>query len=129
MTCARRTLSSLPAFYATHGVISTIDVLIKGDDLPYGVLEVDSDVQHNYDQHDVDFVTAFANVWPRRSPCRREPRRCNALSAHMQDLVDELRDNEERFRIVVEAAPSALVTFNGDGRIEMVNVQTERTFG
>src|SRR5580658_6081657 len=27
----------LPAFYAAHGIVSTIDVVIKGDDRPYGV--------------------------------------------------------------------------------------------
>jgi two-component sensor histidine kinase len=53
----------LPAFYAEHGIISTIDVLIKGnDDQPYGVLEIDNNQQHDYDQHDVDFLTGFANV-------------------------------------------------------------------
>jgi hypothetical protein len=45
-----------------HGIISTIDVIIKGNDQPYGVLEIDNDVQHNYDQHDIDFLTGFANV-------------------------------------------------------------------
>src|SRR5450432_1681423 len=53
----------LPPFYAEHGVVSTIDVVIKGsDDLPYGVLEIDNDQQHDYDQHDIDFLTGFANV-------------------------------------------------------------------
>jgi signal transduction histidine kinase/CheY-like chemotaxis protein len=53
----------LPPFYAAHGIISTVDVIIKGSDKqPYGILEIDSDKQHNYDQHDVNFLTAFANV-------------------------------------------------------------------
>ena len=45
-----------------HGIVSTIDVVIKGDDQPYGVLEIDNDEQHDYDQHDIDFLTGFANV-------------------------------------------------------------------
>jgi two-component sensor histidine kinase len=53
----------LPPFYAEHGIVSTIDVLIKGsDDRPYGVLEIDNNQQHDYDQHDIDFLTGFANV-------------------------------------------------------------------
>jgi len=52
----------LPPFYREHGIISTIDVVIKGDDKPYGVLEIDNDQQHDYDQHDIDFLTGFANV-------------------------------------------------------------------
>ena len=52
----------LPSFYAAHGIISTIDVLIKGNGKPYGVLEIDNDKQHDYDEHDIDFLTGFANV-------------------------------------------------------------------
>jgi two-component sensor histidine kinase len=56
----------LPPFYAEHGIISTIDVVIKGDvregGRPYGVLEIDNDQQHDYGQHDIDFLTGFANV-------------------------------------------------------------------
>src|SRR5713101_7607633 len=36
---------------------------------------------------------------------------------------------EERFRRVVESAPSAMVMINGAGQIEMVNAQAERVFG
>jgi two-component sensor histidine kinase len=53
---------SLPPFYADHGIISTVDVLIKGNSGPFGVLEIDSPEQHTYDDHDVDFLTGFANV-------------------------------------------------------------------
>jgi two-component sensor histidine kinase len=53
----------LPSFYAEHGIVSTVDVVIKGsNDQPYGVLEIDNDQQHNYDEHDIDFLTGFANV-------------------------------------------------------------------
>jgi two-component sensor histidine kinase len=53
----------LPPFYAEHGIVSTIDVIIKGsDDQPYGVLEIDNNQQHDYDEHDIDFLTGFANV-------------------------------------------------------------------
>jgi len=53
----------LPPFYAAHGIVSIIDVIIKGnDDQPYGILEIDNDRQHDYDQHDINFLTAFANV-------------------------------------------------------------------
>jgi len=52
----------LPAFYNDHDIISTIDVVIKGNGTPYGVLEIDNDIQHTYDDHDIDFLTGFANV-------------------------------------------------------------------
>ena len=52
-----------PPFYAAHGIVSIIDVIIKGnDEQPYGILEIDNDKQHNYDQYDINFLTGFANV-------------------------------------------------------------------
>ena len=36
---------------------------------------------------------------------------------------------EERFRVVVEAAPSAMVMVSATGQIEMVNAQAEHIFG
>jgi two-component sensor histidine kinase/CheY-like chemotaxis protein len=54
----------LPSFYAEHGIISTLSVLIRGesDRQTFGVLEIDSPIIRNYDQHDIDFLTGFANV-------------------------------------------------------------------
>jgi CheY-like chemotaxis protein/putative methionine-R-sulfoxide reductase with GAF domain len=52
----------LPSFYAEHGIISTLDVVIRKAGQPYGVLEIDSPVQHDYNRHDIDFLTGFANV-------------------------------------------------------------------
>lgn len=43
--------------------------------------------------------------------------------------VKALRDSEERFRLVVEAAPSGMVMTDGEGRILMVNALCERMFG
>jgi PAS domain S-box-containing protein len=40
-----------------------------------------------------------------------------------------LRKSEEQLRRVVEATPNALVTISADGKIQMVNTQTERMFG
>ena len=57
------TYSDLPPFYAAHGIISIIDVIIKGtDEQPYGILEIDNNRRHDYDQHDINFLTGFANV-------------------------------------------------------------------
>ena len=43
--------------------------------------------------------------------------------------IADRKKQEERFRRVVESAPNAMVMVNGDGLIEMVNIQTERVFG
>ncbi|HET6560683.1 MAG TPA: PAS domain S-box protein [Marmoricola sp.] len=51
-----------------------------------------------------------------------------AASAIVRDVTERVR-LEGRFRSLVEAAPDAMVIVDGDGRIELVNKQTERIFG
>jgi PAS domain S-box-containing protein len=43
--------------------------------------------------------------------------------------ISERKRSEERFRLVVEAAPNAMVMINARGEIEMVNAQAEQVFG
>jgi len=87
----------LPPFYAAHGIVSTIDVIIKGsDDQPYGILEIDNDQQHDYDQHDVNFLTAFANVLA-------EAVLTATRSTAMQFSVDRMKELvEEKDRLLHE---------------------------
>jgi two-component sensor histidine kinase len=76
----------LPGFYATHSVVSTVDVVIhvKDDAQPYGVLEIDNDRQHDYDQHDIDFLTGFANVLA-------EAVATSARTATLQDTIARMK--------------------------------------
>ncbi|MGZ8845297.1 MAG: PAS domain S-box protein [Pyrinomonadaceae bacterium] len=43
--------------------------------------------------------------------------------------ITERKRAEERFRVVVEASPSAILMANADGLITLVNTQTEKLFG
>lgn len=87
----------LPHFYSEHGIISTIDVIIKGKEGDaYGVLEIDSPVEHTYDQHDIDFLTGFANVLAeavatanRNDTLRVTIRRMEALVVEKDKLLEE----------------------------------------
>ena len=74
----------LPPFYAMHGIVSTVDVVIKGDAQPYGILEIDSDIQHDYDQHDINFLTGFANILA-------ETVATHARTAALQDTVERMK--------------------------------------
>jgi len=88
----------LPSFYAEHGILSTIDVLIKGSDVPFGVLEIDSDVQQDYDDQDVIFLTGFANVLAEAVATSDRTTILRSTIAQMQELVkdkDRLLDQKQ----------------------------------
>jgi CheY-like chemotaxis protein len=81
----------LPGFYAAHGIVSTVDVVIhaKDDATPYGVLEIDNDQQHDYDRH--ARYGRFGSPGTRRlcqllsnpirlPPAKRQPKTCPGFS-------------------------------------------------
>ena len=82
----------LPKFYARHGIVSTIDVLIKGfEDRPaYGVLEIDSPTEHTYDENDIHFLTGFANVLAEAVATQSRVQTLNAVINEKNMLAREL---------------------------------------
>ncbi|WP_119680857.1 PAS domain S-box protein [Indioceanicola profundi] len=51
-----------PQLLAQHGVKRAINVIIRGDGEPFGVLEADSRQEGKFDQADVAFLQGFANL-------------------------------------------------------------------
>ena len=79
-----------PDFYRDHGIVSTVDVLIKSHNGPsFGVLEVDSTAEQTYDQHDIDFLTGFANVLAEAVATGVRDETLRATLAEMTNLVAE----------------------------------------
>ena len=50
------------------------------------------------------------------------------FTAYLRDITSE-RQAEDRLRLVIESAPSAMVMVNGQGEVVLVNGQTEKLFG
>jgi two-component sensor histidine kinase len=92
-TCSNITATNtyrLPHFYAEHNILSTVDVLVATKDgLPFGVLEVDSQAADAFDEDDITFLTAFANILAEAvaSADRAEEMRLTLL--RMEELVAE----------------------------------------
>jgi two-component sensor histidine kinase len=80
---------NLPNFYAQHGIISTVDVLIKGKSGPFGVLEADCSNQHTFDEHDINFLTGFANVIAEAVGTSERTSTLQATLIIMQTLITE----------------------------------------
>jgi two-component sensor histidine kinase len=81
----------LPSFYADHGIISTVDVVIKKEGQPYGILEVDNPEQHDYDDQDIVFLTGFANVL---AEAVNTSKRSAALQGAVNRMQDMLADRD-----------------------------------
>jgi two-component sensor histidine kinase len=52
----------IPTLLLEHGVKSTVNVVIRGDRGPFGVLEVDSRQPRSFGQDDIDFLSNYANL-------------------------------------------------------------------
>jgi two-component sensor histidine kinase len=78
----------LPSFYAEHGIVSTLDVVIKKrDGQAWGVLEIDNPDRHVYDEHDINFVTGFANVMAEAVATSKRNGVIQAALDQMKDMV------------------------------------------
>ena len=80
----------LPAFYSEHSIVSTADVLVAAETgPPFGVLEVDSRVQDAFDEHDIDFLTGFANVLAEAVATADRAQVLRLTIAEMARLIEE----------------------------------------
>jgi two-component sensor histidine kinase len=80
----------LPSFYPEHGILSTVDVLVAAKTgPPFGVLEVDSQASDAFDEHDIDFLTGFANVLAEAVVTIARAEDLRRTIARMEELIEE----------------------------------------
>ncbi len=93
----------LPDFYEQHGITSTVDVLIKGKNGPFGVLEADSSKQITFDEHDINFLTGFANVLAEAVGTAERVATLEATLIEMQNLIAQKNELlEEKSTLATE---------------------------
>lgn len=88
-----------------------------------------------YDVGAVDYLTKPVHPAVLRSKVSvfvdlfRKTRALAEMNRNLEAEIIERKTAEERFRVVVEAAPSAMIAFNEEGSIVLVNSEAELLFG
>jgi two-component sensor histidine kinase len=97
---------SIPELLRAHGVKSTVNVVIRGDNQPFGVLEVDSRKPRHFEQDDIDFLQNYANLLAVAID-RVNTQRDLAESAHHKEiLVSELQHRINNMLTIIRAVAS-----------------------
>lgn len=88
----RETRHKLPAFYAEHGIVSTLDIIIESTDgPPFGVLEVDCTTLRAFSRIDIDFLKGFANILAEAVATAESVERMKVLVTEKDVLLVELK--------------------------------------
>jgi protein-histidine pros-kinase len=98
-----------------HKIRSGVTVHIPGNELPFGVLGAYSSSRRSFTPDDVNFLRSVGNI----------------IAIAMQRKRDEelVRRSEIYFRGLLESAPDGMAIIDSDGRIVLVNKESERLFG
>jgi len=115
----------LPAFYADHGILSTVDVIIPAiDNAAFGVLEVDSQQEHQYDEHDITFLTGFANVLAESVAAAERGEVIRALLESKTLMAEELqhrvRNNLQMIASMLDSYARTAATGPARHNVEMI---------
>jgi signal transduction histidine kinase len=97
---AEETRFSGPPLLVDHGVVSGMTVLIRGEELPYGVLGAHTTMHRTFSADDIHFLQAMANVLAEAFKGRRVEEELRRVSAEERRLRQRL---EAYSRLVVNA--------------------------
>ena len=79
-----------PELLSSHSVRRAMNVILQGDGVPYGILEVDSRSEGEFTEHDISFLQGAANILGMAIERQTQERKLNAALEHQQVLVKEI---------------------------------------
>jgi two-component sensor histidine kinase len=79
-----------PELLSTHNIRRAMNVILQGDGKPFGVLEVDSRLEDEFQEHDLAFLQGAANILGMAIERERHERNLNAALERHQFLLKEM---------------------------------------
>ena len=106
---------SLSPLLDAHNIRSGITVHIPGDGVPFGVLGAYTTASRSFSSDDINFIRSLSHII--------------ATAMQRKRGEDAVKRSEIYFRGLLESAPDGMAIVDSDGRILLVNKETERLFG
>jgi two-component sensor histidine kinase len=79
-----------PELLVEHGIRRAMNVILQGDGLPFGVLEVDSRSEGEFGEHDITFLQGVANILGMAIEQQQYQRKLQAVLDRHQILIKEV---------------------------------------
>ncbi len=79
-----------PELLSRHNIRRAMNVILQGDGKPFGVLEVDSQLENEFQEHDLAFLQGAANILGMAIERERHERNLNAALERHQYLLKEM---------------------------------------
>ena len=96
----------IPQMLVDHGIRSMVNVIIAGDDGPFGVLEVDAAEQRDFSDDDIAFLSTYANLLAAAVERTRSHRSLKESNREQKVLVQELAHRVKNMLGVVQSLAS-----------------------
>lgn len=90
-----------PEILQRHNIRRAMNVILQGDGKPYGVLEVDSRSEDEFEEHDLAFLQGAANILGMAIERERHERNLNAALERHQVLLKEMNHRVKNSLTVV----------------------------
>ncbi len=100
---------------SSHGIASSLSVLVHGKDRPLGILGVHSAPRREFTIHDTHFLQAVANVL--------------ATAIDRAYTEEALRKSEEHFRLLIEHGSDIVTVLGDNGVFRYASPSVERVLG
>jgi two-component sensor histidine kinase len=93
----------IPEILSSHGVKSMINVVIRGKDGPFGVLEVDAREPCDFDEDDANFLQNYANLLAGAIDRLAGEEKLSAVADRNEMLARELQHRVKNILAIVQA--------------------------